>query len=60
MIRWCLQHDFVALPKSIRPERQKSNLDAYNFTLDEQDMATLDSLEAGYVTAWDPASTDPV
>ncbi len=59
LIRWSLQHEFIPLPKSSKPERQKSNLDVFGFELDSADMQQLDSLDRNLVTAWDP-TTDPV
>lgn len=57
---WSLQKGFVPLPKSVKPERQATNLDVFSFELDQEDMARLDKLECHGVTAWDPISQDPV
>lgn len=38
---------FVPLPKSARPERIRSNLDVFDFELDDGDMLKLDSLNRG-------------
>jgi methylglyoxal/glyoxal reductase len=54
LIRWALQKGFVVLPKSTKPERIAANADVYDFTLTTDDMATLDSLDEGLVTGWDP------
>ncbi|EJF64845.1 Aldo/keto reductase [Dichomitus squalens LYAD-421 SS1] len=55
-IRWSLQHGFVPLPKSSRPERVLSNSEVYDFELDEDDMAALDALDKGKAGAvtWNP------
>lgn len=54
LLRWGLQHDLVVLPKSIRPERIRENLALFDFRLTEAQMATLDALEEGLATGWDP------
>lgn len=49
-LRWSLQKGFLPLPKSVTPERIQENLDVFNFTLSETDMARIDALDgvAGY------------
>lgn len=42
--RWCVQHGFVYVPKSVRKERMQENAQVFDFTLDEDDMKTLDGL----------------
>jgi diketogulonate reductase-like aldo/keto reductase len=44
IIRWHLQHRVVVIPKSVDPERIRSNSDVGGFTLSDDDMATLDTL----------------
>ncbi len=44
IVRWHLQHQVVVIPKSVRPERIRSNADVGGFTLTEEDMASLDAL----------------
>ena len=44
IIRWHLQHQVVVIPKSVKPERIRSNADVGGFTLSDDDMATLDTL----------------
>jgi 2,5-diketo-D-gluconate reductase A len=44
ILRWHLQHGFVAIPKSARPERIRGNADVADFELDADDMAALDAL----------------
>ncbi len=47
IIRWHLQHGFVVIPKSVNPERIRSNAHVARFTLGDDDMAALDALGKG-------------
>ena len=58
LLRWGLQHDFVVLPKSVKPERIAENAALFDFSLDERAMQRLDALEENLVTGWDPATQD--
>jgi len=53
LIRWSLQHDFVAIPKSARPERIRENAEVFDFTLAPADMESLDRLDRGQHFDWD-------
>jgi diketogulonate reductase-like aldo/keto reductase len=56
LLRWGVQHGFVVLPKSVHPARIAENAALFDFELDAEAMATLDGLEEGLVTGWDPAT----
>lgn len=43
-LRWVLQHGLVPLVKSANPIRMRENLDMYDFSLSEEDMAKIDAL----------------
>jgi len=47
LIRYCMQKDWIPLPKSDTPSRIIENADVYNFELPEEDMSTLDGLHRG-------------
>ncbi len=47
IIRWHLQHGFVVIPKSVNPERIRSNAQVAGFRLGADDMAALDALGKG-------------
>ena len=44
IVRWHLQHGIVVIPKSVNPERIRSNVDVAGFELTDDDMAALDAL----------------
>lgn len=44
VLRWCLQLGVVPLPKSKTPMRILENISVYDFELDEEDMAAMDSI----------------
>jgi 2,5-diketo-D-gluconate reductase A len=44
IIRWHLQHQVVVIPKSVHPERIRSNADVAGFRLSDDEMAALDAL----------------
>ena len=54
LLRWALQHEVIAIPKSARSKRIEENAALYDFELDREDMGELDRLDEGYRTSWDP------
>lgn len=55
LLRWCLQHGFVALPRTSDPKRARSNLSLRTFELSPEHMRRLDELDENLTTGWDPA-----
>lgn len=45
LLRWQIQQGFIPVPRSTHPERLAQNLDVFNFTLTDADMAALDGLD---------------
>ncbi len=43
-VRWCIQHDVLPLPKSVTPDRIKSNKDVFSFKIVPEDMKLIDSM----------------
>ena len=47
LIRWAVQRNTVVLPKSVTPARIAANLDAFSWSLSEDQMAQLAKLATG-------------
>src|SRR5690606_8300417 len=45
ILRWLLQRDIVAIPKTVRKERMKENFNVFDFELSAKDMASIQSLD---------------
>jgi diketogulonate reductase-like aldo/keto reductase len=45
LLRWCLQHDVLVIPKSVHQERIRENAQIFDFSLSSVDMAELDALD---------------
>jgi diketogulonate reductase-like aldo/keto reductase len=45
LLRWCLQHDLVVIPKSTHRERICKNAQIFDFALSAEDMTELDALD---------------
>ncbi len=56
LIRWSLQKGYVVIPKSANQKRIRENAQVFDFALNEDQMAILDSLEENLHTAWDPSN----
>lgn len=56
LLRWCLQHGLVVIPKSSRSERIEENARVFDFSLSPADMARLDDLDERRHTSWNPDS----
>jgi diketogulonate reductase-like aldo/keto reductase len=51
LLRWCLQHGVPIIPKSTHRERIEENAQVFDFTLSDEDMATLDTLDHTHGTS---------
>lgn len=47
ILRWMVQRNVIVIPKSVRPERMRENLDIFNFELSEKDMRAIKTLDLG-------------
>jgi 2,5-diketo-D-gluconate reductase A len=54
VIRWHLQLGNVVIPKSVTPSRIIENLNVFDFSLSEDEMASIEALDAGERTGPDP------
>lgn len=52
-LRWLNQRGIVVIPKSIHKERMIENLNIFDFTLDDEDMAAIKSFDTGKSTIYD-------
>lgn len=56
LIRWGLQHNVIQIPKSANQNHLKSNFDVFDFTISDDDMQKLDSLNEDYRIGTDPST----
>ncbi|HIZ55440.1 MAG TPA: aldo/keto reductase [Firmicutes bacterium] len=60
-LRFLIQNDVVVIPKSTHKERMTQNIDVFDFTLDQKDMAAiqaLDEKESLFFSHYDPATVE--
>lgn len=55
VLRWCIQHGTLPLPRSTNPHHIASNFDIEDFELSDDDMQALNGLSDGQRVTWDPA-----
>ena len=48
-LRWALQHNFITIPRSSNPERILQNSRLFDWSLNDEEMASIDKLEEGLV-----------
>ena len=56
VLRWHIELGLVAIPKSADPGRQRENIDVFDFTLGDEDVAAISSLDQGDGTVTDSDS----
>lgn len=57
LLRWGIQKGYAVLPKSTNAERIRQNIDLFGFEIDDEDMATIATMDRGAGVAW--SSGDP-
>jgi 2,5-diketo-D-gluconate reductase A len=53
VLRWLIQREIVAIPKSVNPGRMRENLDVFNFSLADDEMRQIAALETGTSLVFD-------
>lgn len=46
-LRWLIQRDVIVIPKSVHIKRMRQNIDIFDFSLSDEDMATIATLDTG-------------
>jgi 2,5-diketo-D-gluconate reductase A len=54
VLRWHLDHGFAVIPKSVRAERIRENIDVFDFALEADEIARIDALDTGVRAGSDP------
>jgi 2,5-diketo-D-gluconate reductase A len=57
LLRWAIQKGYPVLPKSTNPDRMRRNADIFDFGIDAEDMAAIETMDRGDGVAW--AMGDP-
>jgi 2,5-diketo-D-gluconate reductase A len=60
VLRWHMQHDVIAIPKSVTPSRIKENIEIFDFELADDEMAVLSGLSSSGRIGPDPEEFDMV
>ena len=52
-LRWLLQRGVIIIPKSTHVERMRQNIDIFDFSLSDEDMAAVATLDTGHSLFFD-------
>ena len=47
VLRWLIQRDVIAIPKSVRPARMQENFDIFDFALSTDEMSQIAAMDTG-------------
>ncbi len=54
VLRWHIEHDISAIPKSVKPHRIAENFDLFDFALTPEEITAIDALDTGIRGGPDP------
>lgn len=54
ILRWHIEHGTIIIPKSVHTERQRENLNIFDFSLSPEDIAAIDALDSPTRAGHDP------
>ena len=60
ILRWLAQRDIVVIPKSVRAERMRENIDVFDFELTDEEMTRIAGLDTGGTLFFDHADPEMV
>jgi 2,5-diketo-D-gluconate reductase A len=60
VLRWLIQRDVVVIPKSVRPDRMRENIDVFDFELTDDEMARIAAMDTGTTLFFDHRDSDMV
>lgn len=60
VLRWMIQRNVVVIPKTVSPDRMAENLDVFDFTLTDDDMTRIATLDEGNSQFFDHRDPDMV
>lgn len=60
VLRWLIQRDIVAIPKSVRRDRMAQNIDIFDFQLTQDQMTTIAAMDTGTSLFFDHRDPDQV
>src|SRR3954452_13872973 len=55
ILRWLIQREIVVIPKSVRAERMRENIDVFDFELSDDEMTRVGGLDTGGTLFFDHA-----
>lgn len=58
IMRWNFQKGYIAIPKSSNIQRQRENIDIFNFELCQEDMILIDSINRNFRVRHNPDNCD--
>lgn len=53
VLRWLIQREVVVIPKSVRPERMRENIDVFDFELSGEQMTRIAAMDTGETLFFD-------